>query len=225
MSNSMSNPTSTLTSRTSPARHSSHSSQPSQPSQPPLKIGVLIGSVRPGRFADKVARWFVSEIGRRDDMETHVIDLSEPALADELKLTLERSDAPGDAPTLAQRIEGLDGFVVVTPEYNHGYPAALKLAIDYVYREWRAKPVGFVSYGGMAGGQRAVEQLRQVFAELHAVTLRDTVSFHMAWEQFDEAGRPHDQDGTGKAAAVLLDQLAWWGLTLREGRAARPYDG
>ncbi|MFE6619455.1 NADPH-dependent FMN reductase [Streptomyces sp. NPDC057740] len=197
----------------------------SQASTPPLKIGVLIGSVRPGRLADTVARWFVSEIGRRDDMETHVIDLSEPDLADQLKLTLERSDAPSDAPALAQRIEGLDGFVVVTPEYNHGYPAALKLAIDYVYREWRAKPVGFVSYGGMAGGQRAVEQLRQVFAELHAVTLRDTVSFHMAWERFDDEGRPYDQDSTGKAAAVLLDQLAWWGLTLREGRAARPYDG
>jgi len=190
-------------------------------SHAPLKIGVLIGSVRPGRFADKVSRWFLSEIGRRDDMETHVIDLSEPVLADELKLTLEQSDAP----TLARRIGGLDGFVVVTPEYNHGYPAALKLAIDYVYREWRAKPVGFVSYGGMAGGQRAVEQLRQVFAEMHAVTLRDTVSFHMAWERFDDDGRPHDEDGTAKAATVLLDQLAWWGLTLREGRAVRPYDG
>ncbi|MEU6303379.1 NADPH-dependent FMN reductase [Streptomyces chartreusis] len=191
----------------------------------PLKIGVLVGSVRPGRFADRVSGWFLSEIGRREDMETHVIDLSEPDLASELKLTLERSDGSGDAPTLAERIGGLDGFVVVTPEYNHGYPASLKLAIDYVYREWRAKPVGFVSYGGMAGGQRAVEQLRQVFAELHAVTLRDTVSFHMAWEQFDEDGHPHDQDGSAKAASVLLDQLAWWGLTLREGRAARPYEG
>ncbi|MFI9800409.1 NADPH-dependent FMN reductase [Streptomyces sp. NPDC052302] len=190
-------------------------------SHAPLKIGVLIGSVRPGRFADKVSRWFLSEIGQRDDMETHVIDLSEPVLADELKLTLEQSDAP----TLARRIGGLDGFVVITPEYNHGYPAALKLAVDYVYREWRAKPVGFVSYGGMAGGQRAVEQLRQVFAEMHAVTLRDTVSFHMAWERFDDDGRPHDEDGTAKAAAVLLDQLAWWGLTLREGRALRSYDG
>ncbi|MFJ6650126.1 NADPH-dependent FMN reductase [Streptomyces sp. NPDC091290] len=190
-------------------------------SHAPLKIGVLIGSVRPGRFADKVSRWFLSEIGQRDDMETHVIDLSEPVLADELKLTLEQSDAP----TLARRIGGLDGFVVITPEYNHGYPAALKLAVDYVYREWRAKPVGFVSYGGMAGGQRAVEQLRQVFAEMHAVTLRDTVSFHMAWERFDDDGRPHDEDGSAKAAAVLLDQLAWWGLTLREGRAVRSYDG
>ena len=104
-------------------------------SMSPLKIGVLVGSVRPGRFADRVSRWFLSEVGRRDDMETHVIDLSEPDLASELKLTLERSDGSGDAPTLAERIGGLDGFVVVTPEYNHGYPASLKLAIDYVYRE------------------------------------------------------------------------------------------
>jgi NAD(P)H-dependent FMN reductase len=193
----------------------------------PLKIGVLIGSVRAGRFADKVSDWFVSEAGRRDDMEIHVIDLAEPALVDELKLSFDRSRSDGavGAPRLAQRIEGLDGFVVVTPEYNHGYPASLKLAIDYVYSEWRAKPVGFVSYGGMAGGHRAVEQLRQVFAELHAVTLRDTVSFHMAWERFDDRGRPLDEDGTTKAAAVMLDQLAWWGLTLREGRAARPYEG
>ncbi|CAL9290985.1 NADPH-dependent FMN reductase [Streptomyces sp. SudanB182_2057] len=191
----------------------------------PLKIGVIIGSVRTGRFADKVAQWFLSEIGRREDMDVHVIDLSEPALVAELKLTLDATDPGEGTLTLAQRIGGLDGYVVLTPEYNHGYPASLKLALDYVYREWRAKPVGFVSYGGMAGGQRAVEQLRQVFAELHAVTLRDTVSFHMAWDRFDEQGRPRDADGAGKAAAVLLDQLAWWGLTLREGRAARPYEG
>ncbi|MFF0159854.1 NADPH-dependent FMN reductase [Streptomyces sp. NPDC005263] len=192
----------------------------------PLKIGVIIGSVRAGRFADKVADWFVAEAGGRQDMEIHLIDLAEPALVDELKLSFEQSgDRPGDVPGLARRIEGLDGFVVVTPEYNHGYPASLKLAIDYVYSGWRAKPVGFVSYGGMAGGQRAVEQLRQVFAELHAVTLRDTVSFPMAWEKFDDRGRPVDADGAGKAAAVLLEQLAWWGLTLREGRAARPYVG
>ncbi len=84
-------------------------------SQTPLKIGVLIGSVRTGRFADKISRWFISEIGKRDDTEIHVIDLSEPALVDELKLTLDPSGAEGDAPCLAQRIGGLDGFVVITP--------------------------------------------------------------------------------------------------------------
>ncbi|BFP53221.1 NADPH-dependent FMN reductase [Streptomyces fimicarius] len=194
-------------------------------SQNPLKIGVLIGSVRTGRFADKIAQWFISEISQRENLEIHVIDLSEPALVEELKLSLDALEPADGAPCLAQRIGGLDGFVIITPEYNHGYPASLKLAIDYVYNEWRAKPVGFVSYGGMAGGHRAVEQLRQVFAEMHAVTLRDTVSFHMAWEKFDESGQPLDAAGASKASAVLLDQLTWWGLTLREGRAARPYEG
>jgi NAD(P)H-dependent FMN reductase len=101
----------------------------------PLKIGVIIGSVRTGRFADKVAQWFLSEIGRRDDMDVHGIDLSEPALVAELKLTLDTTEPGEGALSLAQRIGGLDGYVVLTPEYNHGYPASLKLAIDYVYRE------------------------------------------------------------------------------------------
>ncbi|MEU9716946.1 NAD(P)H-dependent oxidoreductase [Streptomyces sp. NPDC047976] len=190
----------------------------------PLKVGVLVGSVRTGRFADKVSRWFVSEAAQRDDMEIHVIDLSEPALVEELKLSLDPLGTSTATPGLAARIDALDAFVVITPEYNHGYPASLKLAIDYVYAEWRAKPVAFVSYGGVAGGLRAVEQLRQVFAEVHAVTVRDTVSFHNPWQRFDEEGRLLDDDGgSSKAASVLLDQLAWWGVTLREGRAARPY--
>ena len=82
--------------------------------------------------------------------------------------------------------------MIVTPEYNHSFPAALKNTIDWFRDEWQAKAAGFVSYGGMAGGQRAVEHLRQVFAELHAVTVRETLSFHMAWERFDEDGRPRD---------------------------------
>ncbi|MEE1791634.1 NAD(P)H-dependent oxidoreductase [Streptomyces sp. BE308] len=192
-------------------------------SDAPLKIGIIIGSVRTGRYADTIANWFIAEARKRTDLDIHVIDLAEPAILDELKLTLDARPEPADTPGLADRIEPLDGCVVITPEYNHGYPASLKLAIDYVYTAWQAKPVSFVSYGGMAGGQRAVEQLRQVFAEMHAVTLRDVVSFHNMWEQFDAEGHPLDPDGTGKAAEVLFDQLAWWGRTLREGREKQPY--
>ncbi|WP_424217489.1 NADPH-dependent FMN reductase (plasmid) [Streptomyces sp. BI20] len=188
-----------------------------------LKVGVLIASTRPGRFADVVSRWFLAEAGARDDMETHVIDLAEPALVAELQLTLEPGGAVDGLPTLAERIDGMDAFVVLTPEYNHGYPASLKLAIDYVYAQWRAKPVGFVSYGGQSGGTRAVEQLRQVFAELHTVTIRDSVAFSNAWTRFDEDGVPTDADGTGKAAQTMLDQLAWWGTALRTAREVRPY--
>ena len=192
-------------------------------SSSPLKVGVIIGSVRPGRFADTVAKWIIAEAGKRADLEIHVIDLSEPALVEELRLNLDPSGTPEGTPGLARRIGAAEAFIVITPEYNHGYPASLKLAIDYVYDEWQAKPVSFVSYGGVAGGHRAVEQLRQVFAELHTVTLRDTVSFHNAWQQFDEEGRPHDREAVQKAVGVLFDRLLWWGTTLREGRAARAY--
>jgi NAD(P)H-dependent FMN reductase len=80
--------------------------------------------------------------------------------------------------------------------------------------------VAFVSYGGTGGGLRAVEQLRQVFAELHTVTMRDTVSFHMAWNCFDESGQPHDPAGCNAAAKTMLDQLAWWATALRTARTA-----
>ncbi len=108
----------------------------------------------------------------------------------------------------------------MTSEYNHGYPAALKTALDTVKYEWRAKPVGFVAYGGMSGGLRAVEQLRQVVAELHMVSVREAVSFHQARKHFDPA------DGAANdAAGRMLTQLAWWGDALRTRRGHVPYPG
>lgn len=112
---------------------------------------------------------------------------------------------------------------MVTPEYNHSYPGPLKHAIDSLGKQWHAKPIGFVSYGGMSGGLRAVEALRVVFAELHAVTIRNTVSLHSARAQFDEHGAPRDPAGVNTAASALLDQLVWWARALRAARATRPY--
>jgi NAD(P)H-dependent FMN reductase len=91
--------------------------------------------------------------------------------------------------------------------------------------EWTAaqEPVAFVSYGGMSGGLRAVEQLRLVLAELHAVTIRDGVSFHLARDQFDQDGQPRDPVGCGAAASTMLDRLAWWALALRDARTRCPY--
>ncbi|MFF5205084.1 NADPH-dependent FMN reductase [Streptosporangium sp. NPDC000396] len=186
-----------------------------------LDIAVIIASTGNGRLGGTVGRWFLGQAGLRDDLNLDVIDLGQTPLP---PLQPTRSGHTGDETRrLATRIGDADGFVVITPEYNHGYPAALKLAIDSVRHEWAAKPVGFVSYGGRSGGLRAVEQLRLVFAELHVVSLRDTVSFHRAHGQFDEAGEPAEPDGANGAAKVMLDQLVWWGTTLREARAARPY--
>jgi NAD(P)H-dependent FMN reductase len=190
-----------------------------------LRIAVIVGSVREGRFGPTVANWFAGQAAGRTDMSADVVDLAG------LRLPLEMPPF-GSAPTpeaaralgeLTPRLAAADAFVVVTPEYNHSFPASLKNAVDWHNKEWRAKPVGFVSYGGVSGGLRAVEQLRLVFAELHAVTVRDTVSFHGAWSQFDDHGDPTSPEGCNGAAKTMLDQLAWWAWALREARASHPY--
>ena len=114
--------------------------------------------------------------------------------------------------------------MIVTPEYNHGYTAALKFVIDSFKAPWRAKPVAFVSYGGISGGLRAVEQLRLVFAEVHAVAIRNSVSFANArGSRFDAEGRLLEPDAPREALATMLRQLRWWALALREARAVQDY--
>lgn len=186
----------------------------------PLRLAAIVGSTREGRFGTTVARWFVGQVESRDDFELDLIDLADLNLPANLTST---TDPVVDG--YLERLTCADGFVLITPEYNHGYPASLKQAIDLGDVQWRAKPVAFVSYGGMAGGLRAVEQLRQVFPELHAMTIRDCVSFHNPWTMFDEDGRSHRDVGADVAAKVMLDQLAWWAGTLRDARAANPYGG
>ncbi|MFG1997835.1 NADPH-dependent FMN reductase [Spirillospora sp. NPDC048911] len=183
----------------------------------PPRTAIIIGSTREGRFALTVAGWFAALAARRADLELDVIDLAETRLPD----TLGELDGtePAAVRALAPRLAAADAFVVVTPEYNHSFPAPLKTAIDWYVDEWKAKPVDFVSYGGASGGLRAVEQLRQVFAELQAVTIRETVSFHSCWNRFDDRGRPIDAAGAAAAAGGLLDQLTWWARALRAARA------
>ncbi|WP_144124290.1 NADPH-dependent FMN reductase [Catellatospora sichuanensis] len=179
-----------------------------------VRLAVVIGSVRPERFGPTVADWFVGETQHRNDVRVDLVDLA--------------ADPTGSPPTtessgLTHRLDAADAFVVVTPEYNHSYPAALKNMIDSHGREFHAKPVAFVSYGGLSGGLRAVEHLRPVFAELHAVTTRDTVSFHAAWKQFDGAGRLKDPAAAAAAASRLLDQVTWWARALQAAKATSPY--
>lgn len=190
-----------------------------------LRLAVITGSVREGRFGPTVVSWFARQAEAYGRFDVDVID---PA---ELPLPLVMPSWGGDMdPTadrhqreLAKRLEAADAFVVVTPEYNHSFPAALKNMIDWFHGEWQAKPVGLISYGGQGGGIRAAEQLRQVFPELHAVTVRDALSFHNAWDVFGQDGRPKDREGSAAAAKSMLGQLAWWGTTLRAGRERSPY--
>ncbi|MEJ2888900.1 NADPH-dependent FMN reductase [Actinomycetospora aeridis] len=166
-----------------------------------VQLAVVIGSVRTGRFGPVVAAWFAERARRRPELSVDVVDLRDTGL-----------DAG-----FAERIGAADAVVIVTPEYNHSFPGPLKTALDAVGGELRDKPVGFVAYGGLSGGLRAVEQLRPVLAELHAVGLRDTVSFHGASGAFDATGHPREEVADA-AATVVLDALVWWARTLRRAR-------
>lgn len=176
----------------------------------PIRTAVIIGSVRTGRFGPTIAHWFARELGGRDDVVVDVVDLAEADLSPGLDSADEN---------LRRSLDAADAFVVVTPEYNHSYPAGLKSAIDAFDAEWAAKPVGFVSYGGLSGGIRAVEHLRTVFVELHAAPVRDSVSLHDFWSLFDAHDRLADDGAAAAAAHVLIDQLVWWGHALRNARA------
>ncbi|MFI2640020.1 NADPH-dependent FMN reductase [Streptomyces sp. NPDC018610] len=189
----------------------------------PLRVALVVGSNRHGRFGPVVADWLLARILDRDGLVAQVVDVADTAT---LPTTLERGPEAAEAlADITPKLASADAFVVLTPEYNHSYPAGLKNLIDWHFAEWQAKPVALVSYGGLAGGLRAAEHLRQVFAELHAVTVRDTVSFHNAGASFDDEGRLKDPSGPDAAAKPMLDQLTWWGEALREARRRRPYGG
>jgi NAD(P)H-dependent FMN reductase len=190
-----------------------------------LRLALIVGSTRDGRFGPVVANWFAEQARQYPELAVDVVDLARAALPTVLPAfggTIDPADAQA-VRAVSTVLDTADAFVIVTPEYNHSFPAALKNAIDWHNTQWHAKPIGFVSYGGIAGGLRAVEHLRQVFAELHAMTIRDTVSFHAAWEQFNADGQPKNAAGCTKATKTMLDQLIWWARALRDARAAHPY--
>jgi NAD(P)H-dependent FMN reductase len=143
-----------------------------------VKVKVIIGTTRQRRFGDKPAHWIYDEAMAQPDVEVELLDLRDYPLPffDEPKspMWLNGQYSNEAVQRWADRIADGDAFIIVTAEYNHGYPAVLKNALDYIYPEWGNKPVGFVSYGN-AGGARAVEQLRQVVLELQMVPIRSAI--------------------------------------------------
>lgn len=185
----------------------------------PLRIAVIIGSTRQGRAGEPIAWWVADQLTPRADLDVDIVDLA----VDPVPHVLPDYDVetmPASVVGLGERLDAADGFVIVTPEYNHSFPAALKNAVDWFYEEWNAKPIAFVSYGGKSRGIRAVEQLRQMFVELHAMTTRDGVGIDL--DEVDDHGRPASQGCEG-AAKLMADQLVWWANALRQARTERPY--
>ena len=185
------------------------------------QLRIVVSSTRPGRIGPKVAEWVAAQ-APATEWEVELLDLSSLPFFDEEDMPRNGNYAKPHTKDWASKVFESDAIVVVTPQYNRSFPASLKHLIDWHYTQWRAKPVGFVSYGGLSGGLRAVEQLRQVFAELHATTIRDTVSFHNVWQHIGEDGSLRMPDAA-VPAKVMLEKLQWWAAALKDARVRRPY--
>ncbi|WP_188191279.1 NADPH-dependent FMN reductase [Nonomuraea sp. SYSU D8015] len=185
-----------------------------------IRIGIIIGSTRPGRNGESVARWVHDLAAKRDDARFELIDLADFALPhlDEPVPAAVNQYAHDHTKAWSERIAAFDGFVFVTPEYNHSTTGALKTAIDFLYSEWQDKAAGLVSYG-VDGGVRAAEHLRQVLGQLKVADVPAQVSLSL-YHDFENMSvfRP-----TGRQEALLatmLDQLVAWSGALKPLRAA-----
>ncbi|NTX14964.1 NAD(P)H-dependent oxidoreductase [Myxococcus sp. CA056] len=191
------------------------------------RLGIVIGSTRPGRRAEVVARW-VHAAGQRHaavvagDATLELVDLADHdlPLLDEPIPAIRGDYRHAHTRKWAATVGAFDGFVFVTPEYNHSFPAALKNAIDFLYAEWNDKAAGFVSYGGL-GGVRAVEHLRTTLAEVKVATVRAQVSLSKYTDValFTDPGNWSPAPAQEAALHTLLDEVLAWSRALKTLRA------
>jgi NAD(P)H-dependent FMN reductase len=184
-------------------------------------LAIIMASTRPGRAGAPIAQWFAARAKDHGGFDVNVIDLADVGLPllDEPNHPRLRQYVHQHTKDWSATIEAADAFVFVTPEYNYGYPASLKNAIDYLHHEWQHKPVGFVSYGGIAAGTRAVQQLKQVVTTLRMLPVFDSVNipFHA---QFLRDGTFHANEVLDQAADTMLDELVRIEAALRPLRPA-----
>lgn len=187
-----------------------------------LRIAIIIGSTRPGRNGEAVAKWVHEIAKKRNDAEFELVDIKDynlPLLDEPMPSIMGQYSKP-HTKVWAAKIGSFDGYVFVTPEYNHGISGALKNAIDFLFREWNDKAAGFVSYGG-AGGARVVEHLRLVMAELHVATVRNQVLLSM-FTDFENFSLFKPASQHEKSVHALFDQVIAWGGALKALRDKQP---
>jgi NAD(P)H-dependent FMN reductase len=187
-------------------------------------IELVVGTTRPNRFADKPLAWLVDRLGRRDDLEIEVVDLADhplPFFDGPVSPIRARREYPNEEVARLGRIfDRASGYLVVTAEYNHGYPASLKNAFDHFYVEFNRKPITFVGYGNV-GGARSIEQLREVAVELEMAPLRHAV--HILPDLLIEARNtgaftPELFAPLDERLEVLVADLIWWANALDAAR-------
>jgi NAD(P)H-dependent FMN reductase len=186
-----------------------------------VNIKLIIGSTRPGRFGIQPANWLMELAKDRTDAKFELIDLEEVALPflDEPQSAMTGVYENDHTKVWSTRIAEADGFVMISPEYNHSYSPSLKNAIDYLYAEWLHKPVAFASYGMHAGGARAVEHLRGVVGQLKMYDLSEHVIIPNYFTQLDRQGKWQPTDEQVKQAQAMLDALVFWAEQMKAARA------
>ena len=195
-----------------------------------IKIKVIVGSTRQNRFSEKPAGWIFEETNKLEGVEAELLDLRDypmPFFDDPISPSMAKGQYSNETvKKWAEKIKDGDAFIIVSPEYNHGYPAVLKNAMDSIYPEWNRKTVGFVSYG-TALGARSVEQLRQVAVELQMVPIRNAI--HIPVDIFfsammgkgptgPEMFKPIREGMMGDRAQIFFDDLLWWAKALKTAR-------
>lgn len=187
-----------------------------------MKIGIILGSIRGIRRGGRVSQWLMSQLAKQTDFEAELLDLLDYPLP-----FFNEANSPAGlkgnytnpvAKKWSAKIAEKDGFIMLTPEYNHGTSAVLKNALDWLYDEWVKKPVAFISYSPNAvGGVRAVEQLRQNVIELQMAPISHAIHINHVLDTLDEKGNAL-KGHYDERLVSLVDELLWWGRALKNAR-------
>lgn len=188
-----------------------------------LNLKIILASTRPGRKGPAVACWMYELLTQKEQLSVELLDLAVINLPflDEEKHPRLKAYAHEHTRSWSKTIDEADAFIIVTPEYNFGYPAPLKNALDFLYLEWNYKPVAFVSYGGIAGGTRSVQQLKQVVTALKMMPISEDVHIPAFTNSIDEQGIFNAEEGLVKSAEGMLKELMKWAEALLPMRSLK----
>ena len=185
-----------------------------------FNLKIIVTSTRPGRKSPAFAQWISEEAAKHPEFNTVILDLKEINLPfmDEEHHPIMKKYEHQHTKDWSRKIDEADAFIFVTPEYNYGFTAPFKNAIDYLHLEWKHKPVGILSYGGVSAGTRAAQMMKQVLTALSITPLTDAVSVPMFFQFFDEDGNFNPNEELNKAADTMLKSLVKWTAALKTMR-------
>ena len=178
-----------------------------------LFIPLILGTAREGRHTEHAARFIYEEILKLSDVDTEFLDVRDFRI-----LATDKTEHTALEQKFSALITRADGLIIVTPEYNHGYPGELKMMLDMAYDEYAKKPIALVGTGGGMGGARAIEQLRSVVIELSAIPIQEAIYFPNVYHLFDESGALKDPAPYRERIRAMCDQLLWYARVLKKGR-------